>query len=100
MGGADAGLCVCVCVCASGKPAAPGQHRVQRPGPEGAAAARQGMNQITPLFVSAARQPACLPRAAPALAFAQSHSPGIPVLSTQRMFLPWPKGCVFWSRSL
>lgn len=68
---------MCVCVCVSGKPAASGQHRVQRPRPEGAAAAWQGMNQITASIVSACCPPArpvCPPAAAQALAFTQSFS--------------------------
>lgn len=92
--------CRVVCVCVSGKPAASGQHRVQRPRPEGAAAAWQGMNQITPLFLCAARQPTLSVPRHPCLGLYTIVQPGIPIFSTQRTFLPWRKGCVFLTRSL
>ncbi|CAG06778.1 unnamed protein product, partial [Tetraodon nigroviridis] len=58
-----------------GKPAASGQHRVQRPRPEGAAAAWQGRSQIRPLFL-----PVC--PAQPSLGLDTTARPGIPILST------------------
>lgn len=95
-GGADGGFSLYV----SGKPAAPGQHWVQRPRPEGAAAAWQGMNQITLLFLSAARRPSLSAPHRPCVALYTIIHLGIPVFSKPRSFLPWRKGCVFFLSGL
>lgn len=91
-GGADGGFSLYV----SGKPAASGQHWVQCPRPEGAAAAWQGMNQITLLFLSAARRPSLSAPHHPCVALYTIIHLGIPVFSEPRSFLPWRKGSVFF----